>query len=68
MVEHFAHLWNIHKIRAQRNRPYLVPGKPVLNFYHPHHKNPDAVFSGRLCDSDTLSTLKKAVEGYGKCP
>ena len=64
-IEHFVHLWNIHKIRNQAKRPYLVPGKPVLNFYHPHLKNPDARFCGRQCREESLATLQAAVKGYG---
>jgi len=40
-VEHCAHLWNIHSIRKQRNRPYLIDGKPVRNYFHAQHQNPE---------------------------
>ncbi|KAF8538944.1 hypothetical protein BDD12DRAFT_656782, partial [Trichophaea hybrida] len=43
-IEHFAHLWNILSIRNQKNRPYLIPGKPVLNYFHPYHRNPGVRF------------------------
>jgi hypothetical protein len=64
-IEHFLHLWNIHKIRNQPNRPYLIPGKPFLNFFHPGLKNPEARLCGRECNLETLARLQEAVVGYG---
>ena len=29
-IEQFVRLWKIHKIRNHPERPYFVPGKPVL--------------------------------------
>ncbi|KAF8538075.1 hypothetical protein BDD12DRAFT_742789, partial [Trichophaea hybrida] len=65
-VEYFAHLWNIHSIRNQKNRPYLIPGKPVLNYFHPHHRNPDVRFCGKKCDPAVLQTLRQSIAGYGR--
>lgn len=65
-IYHFVHLWNIHKIRKQRNRPYLVHGKPVLNYYYPRIRNSEAIQCGRICDEHTLHRLRESVKGYGK--
>jgi len=64
-IEHFVHLWNIHKIRNQPNRPDLIPGKPFRNFFHPELKNPEARRCGRQCNLETLARLQEAVMGYG---
>jgi len=45
-VEHFAHRSNIHFIRKQRNRPYLIAGKSVQNYFHAQHRNPDVEYCG----------------------
>jgi len=63
-VEHFAHLWNIHSIRKQRNRPYLIAGKPILNYFHVQHRNPDMECRGKPCDPVVLQWLQDAVYGY----
>ncbi|OJJ07711.1 hypothetical protein ASPVEDRAFT_142050, partial [Aspergillus versicolor CBS 583.65] len=31
----FIQTWNNHKIQKQPNRPYLVPGKPFMNYNFP---------------------------------
>ena len=59
------HLGNIHKIRHQPNRPYLILGKPFLIFLHPELKDPEARLCGRECNLDTLTRLQEAVVGYG---
>jgi len=63
-VEHFAHLWNIHSVRKQRNQPYLIAGKPVLNYCHAQHRNPDVEYRGMPCDPVVLERLQDAVHGY----
>jgi hypothetical protein len=63
-IEHFAHLWNIHSIRKQRNWPYLIAGKPVLNYFHAQHWNPDMKYHGQPCDPVVLQWLQDAVHGY----
>jgi hypothetical protein len=63
-VEHFAHLWNIHSIRKQHNRRYLIAGKPVLNYFHAQRQNPDVEYRGMSCDPVVLQRLQDAVHGY----
>jgi hypothetical protein len=63
-IEHFVHMWNIHKIRNQPNWPNLIQGKPFLNFFHPELKNPEACPCGRECNHETLARLQEAVEEY----
>ena len=31
----YADLWNAHTIRQQVSRPAVVPGKPVVLYFHP---------------------------------
>jgi hypothetical protein len=64
-IEHFVYQWNIDKIRNQPNHPYLIPGKPFLNFFHPAPKNPEAHLCDRECNLETLARLQEAVIGYG---
>jgi hypothetical protein len=33
-VHDYTKTWNIHSIRAQPNRPNVIPGKPFMNYYH----------------------------------
>jgi hypothetical protein len=63
-IEHFVHLRNIHKIQNQPNCPYLIPGKPLLNFFHPELKNPEAHLCGQECNLETLARLQEAIMGY----
>jgi hypothetical protein len=64
-VDHFTHIWNIHSIRKQKNRPWLIPGKPYLNFFHPKSINPDAVDCGRPIHLPVLQELKDSLISYG---
>ena len=62
-IKHFVHLKNIHKIRNQPNRPYLIPGKPLLDFFHSELKNREARLCGRECNLETLARLQEADMG-----
>jgi hypothetical protein len=35
-VAHYVKTWNLHKIRRQRNRPYLPSGTPLQMYNHPN--------------------------------
>jgi hypothetical protein len=63
-IEHFVHLQNIQKIGNQPNYPYLIPGKPFLNFFHPQLKNPEAHHCSWECNLQTLARLQEPVVGY----
>lgn len=64
-VDHFTHIWNIHSIRKQKNRPWLIPGKPYLNFFHPKSINPDAVDCRRPVHMPVLQEVKNSLISYG---
>lgn len=34
-IHSYINIWNIHSIRAQPNRPNVVPGKPIMNYHSP---------------------------------
>ena len=34
-IHGFVRLWNIHKIRRQRNRPNCISGKPWMLYHYP---------------------------------
>ncbi|KAL3475663.1 hypothetical protein BJX99DRAFT_271041 [Aspergillus californicus] len=34
-ITSFVQTWNNHSIQKQKNRPYLVPGKPFINYNYP---------------------------------
>lgn len=36
-----SRIWNVHPIRRQTNRPHIVPGKPIMNYYYPTSGIPD---------------------------
>jgi len=65
-VEHFTHVWNIHNIRRQSNRPWLIAGKPYLNYFHPKIVNGNAIDCGRPVYGPVLKEIKSALESYGK--
>ncbi|PTU22632.1 hypothetical protein P175DRAFT_0507447 [Aspergillus ochraceoroseus IBT 24754] len=62
-VSQFIHTWNIHRIRAQKNRPNSVAGKPYLLYHYPD----DGVLDyGSFIQSEALETLKREVEEFEK--
>ena len=61
-VYDFVELWNVHPIRAQRNRPYLPTGKPIVNYHCPP---PGVVVYGKPVDQDLLKVLQKDVAAWG---
>ena len=34
-VASYVRTWNMHRIRKQKRRPYVVHGKPTVNYNHP---------------------------------
>jgi hypothetical protein len=64
-VYQFADLWNAHTIRSQKNRPHVIPGKPVVLHFTPSAPARDF---GVKPPSLLLSALRKEVEAYGLFP
>jgi hypothetical protein len=59
----FVDLWNIHRIRKQRDKLYLPTGKPWLNYYTPS----DGVHDYDVApNSERLKRLQRDVEEYGR--
>ena len=65
-IEHFTHIWNIHNIRKQKNRPWLIAGKPHLNYFHPKIVNDTAVDCGRPVHDAVLKEIKSMLGTYGR--
>lgn len=62
-VYEFADLWNVHKIRPQKNRPSIVTGKPVVLYFMPPN---DELDFGKIIPDNCpkLQELRKDVESY----
>jgi hypothetical protein len=56
--------WNAHCIRKQRNRPNSVSGVPTLLYYWPEDS---ASKFGTAPDAETLKSLQRDLEVFGKC-
>ncbi|KAL4860997.1 hypothetical protein BDV12DRAFT_191372 [Aspergillus spectabilis] len=60
-ITSFVRTWNQHQIRKQSNRPYLVPGKPWMNYHFP----PTGVVNeGIQFDMDLFKQLQKYVKDW----
>ena len=58
----FVRTWNSHYIRKQKDRPYVIHGKPYMNYNHP----PEGVYNhGFSIDRELLKELQKDVEEWG---
>ncbi|KAF6238719.1 hypothetical protein HO173_003225 [Letharia columbiana] len=57
----FVTNWNVHKIRAQKNRPHVTAGKPWFLYAHP---SAPAVECGSVPDPSLVDTLHQEVEAY----
>lgn len=58
----FVRTWNSHNIRKQPNRPYLVPGKPFMNYNFP----PTGVQNqGIQFDIELFKSLQEDVREWG---
>ena len=57
----FADLWNAHTIRRQASRPTVIPGKPVVLYFHPPAPARDY---GSEVPNNRLQLLMQTVEAY----
>lgn len=59
----FVRLWNNHKIRKQPNRPSVISGQPIKNYFYPdtHVQN-----LGIVPPTELLDIMHKDVELWGK--
>jgi hypothetical protein len=60
----FVRLWNAHKIRKQRNRPFLPVGQPIWLYNHPTADNPDFALPA---DPRTIELMQEKLEAFGRC-
>jgi hypothetical protein len=63
-VYEFADLWNVHQIRPQKNRPAVIPGKPIVLYFMPPN---DELDYGKVIPDNCqqLITLRQEVQSYG---
>ena len=59
----FVEVWNVHRIRKQRNRPNVVQGKPFHNFFYPKVPVRDYRVD---CSEEKRADLQLDVQEYGK--
>ena len=58
----WAEQWNRHRIRRQANRPYVIPGQPIILWQYPeegveNYRQPVA--------TEQLEDFRQDLEGYG---
>lgn len=59
----FVRNWNSHYIRKQKNRPFLVHGKPYMNYNYPG----EGIFNyGLEYDESLFHSIKNDVQEWGK--
>ena len=61
-IHSFVRLWNIHTIRAQRNRPNAVTGQPWKLYHIPSNDTPQC---GNTPDPTLLQSLQDDVKDWG---
>ena len=59
----FVEVWNVHRIRKQRNRPNAVQEKPFHNFFYPDASVRDYRVD---CSAKKRADLQLDVQEYGK--
>lgn len=59
----YVELWNVHRIRKQRNRPNSVAGKPYMLYHHPKE---DVQDYGLPIKQEVLDVQRQSVHGFGK--
>ncbi|PWY70881.1 hypothetical protein BO94DRAFT_560538 [Aspergillus sclerotioniger CBS 115572] len=59
-VSSYVHTWNQHTIRKQRERPYVISGRPFMNYYHPEH----TINHDLLVHEEFLQRLRNPVRGW----
>lgn len=62
-IRHFVDIWNVHRIRKQKNRPSVVHGQPWVNYNYP--KEP-AIQQGKKPDPELVRRLKEDISSWGK--
>jgi hypothetical protein len=62
-VTSYIRTWNIHRIRKQKNRPYVTHGKPYMNYNHP---TAGVQKYGFAVGNESLDSLWNDVKDWGK--
>ena len=67
-IKEFVDTWNFHKIRKQKNRPWVVHGKPWMNYYYPQHsEHATGLDYGTDVEVEELQVIQRYVDqGPGK--
>ena len=54
---------NFHKIRKQKNRPWVVHGKPWMNYYYPQHtERATGLDYGTDVNAEQLQEVQRSVD------
>lgn len=65
-VQSWTDIWNIHPIRKQKNRPNLVTGKPIINYFDSDICDPPV--EDRKCpfdpESEAVQTLQRGIQEW----
>ena len=65
-IKEFVDTWNFHKIRKQKNRPWVVHGKPWMNYYYPQHtEHATGLDYGNDVVMEDLREIQALVDGGG---
>jgi len=62
-VASYVQTWNMHRIRKQKRRPYVVCGKPFMNYFHPA---PGVEKHGIPVGDESLDALWNDVKDWGE--
>jgi hypothetical protein len=63
LVYNFVRLWNRHRIRKQRDRPYSQHGQPSWLYENPPEGFPDF---GIPVNVDRVKEIRSVLESFGK--
>jgi hypothetical protein len=63
-VAAYVEIWNKHKIRKQKERPNVVPGKPVFNYHFSHTKGVENC--GRPIDPELVKAIQAETAHFSK--
>ena len=67
-LKEFVDTWNFHKIRKQKNRPWVIHGKPWMNYYYPQQtEHATGLDYGTRVEAQLLQETQQYVDrGPGK--
>lgn len=60
----YTEIWNKHAIRKQKERPNIVSGKPIFNYYFSHTKG--VLNCGRPINPEFVKDLQADTVHWGK--